>query len=153
MTRPSEELDLKLNENINTRNPNTAFWGKEGHVSLSLNHPNLTLKVGKNCVTAGAIIPRILSDELKELSSGCVSVVVLLACRTVWRQVLPSLVGLLSTGDSERQVQRAVCALLRVASYGAQNVENKVRHVMHDDAQMISISISIYFQIASVKAS
>ena len=66
------------------------------------------------------------------------SVNVLRACRTVWRQVLPSLVSLLSTGDSERQVQRAVCALLRVASYGAQNVENKVRHTTvttHDDAR------------------
>jgi len=47
VTRPSEEIDLKLSENINTRNTNkfTAFWGKEGYVALFLNHP---VKVGEN---------------------------------------------------------------------------------------------------------
>jgi len=50
------------------------------------------------------------------------------SCSTTWHTVLPSLVSLLSTLDSsERNVQRAVCALLRVASYGAQNADNKVR--------------------------
>ena len=62
------------------------------------------------------------------------------ACRSAWRQVLPCVVSLLSStgrggggGPVDRRLQRAVCALLRVASYGAHNADNKVRptHATH----------------------
>jgi len=83
MTRPSKETDLKVNENINTINPNKlAFWEKritspfpyprpspkktltkeiygQRTASLAIYFFALTLKVRKICVTAGEIIPRL----------------------------------------------------------------------------------------------